>query len=110
MASPQLSAPVPRWTGFQDSNEDQLCHDDESAAASLLRNTEDGAEVAGDDLQDGAGGCEVDNNPRREAWDNPRINMYRYCAVNLSFFVMGMHDGCIGVCIKTDCTAHSIPS
>lgn len=32
-----------------------------------------------------------------EKWNNPRINVYRFCAVSWSFVVIGMNDACIGV-------------
>ncbi|PNY23167.1 Bypass of stop codon protein 6 [Tolypocladium capitatum] len=40
------------------------------------------------------GGGEADE--ERESWNSPRINKHRYISVNLSLFIMGMHDGCIG--------------
>ncbi|KAJ6440834.1 MFS transporter [Purpureocillium lavendulum] len=32
----------------------------------------------------------------KERWNSPPINKYRYVAVNVSLFILGMHDGCIG--------------
>ena len=36
----------------------------------------------------------------RQRWDSPPVNKYRYISVNLSFFIMGMHDGCIGASVS----------
>ncbi|KHN97827.1 Major facilitator superfamily domain, general substrate transporter [Metarhizium album ARSEF 1941] len=97
MARSQISASAPpSWTRLCDNGQDDLLHDDDVPTASLLRNAEDEVDVA-DDGQDDADCRQGATSSRREQWNSPRINMYRYCGVNLSFFVMGMHDGCIGV-------------
>ncbi|OAA44351.1 Major facilitator superfamily domain, general substrate transporter [Metarhizium rileyi] len=95
MASPQLSQSVNRWTNDE---EGRNLRETESAASSLLRHAEEGVESLDEGaLEDDQEIMENDNNAPREDWNSPRINIYRYCGVNLSFFVMGMHDGCIGI-------------
>lgn len=68
-------------------------HDD-SATVGLLRSAEEGDVDAVDYSDEDS---QVEPKIERERWNHPRINVYRYCSVNLSFFVLGMHDGCIGV-------------
>lgn len=96
MAGPQYPEPVAREAGFQEDEDDSpmTLQDDESAAMSLLRYTEDQFDCVEDPLEED---LETDKDSQREKWNSPRINAYRYCGVNLSFFIMGMHDGCIGV-------------
>ena len=99
MAGPQYPQPVASEAGFHDHENDlpRTMQDDESAAASLLRYTEEDIEYFDEDFEED---LETDKDSQREKWNSPRINAYRYCGVNLSFFIMGMHDGCIGVRIK----------
>jgi hypothetical protein len=33
-----------------------------------------------------------------QRWNSPRINIYRFIAVNFTFMTMGMTDACFGVC------------
>lgn len=94
-------------TGLGENDEDVplSLQDSESAAASLLQYAEDEAVRSDEDndLEEDLDALEVESDSHREKWNSPRINAFRYCGVNLSFFVMGMHDGCIGVRMKPGC-------
>lgn len=49
------------------------------------------------EISEGGVGSTEESTEIRERWNSPRINTYRYCVVNLSLFIMGMNDACIGV-------------
>ena len=69
--------------------------DDDSASARLLRDPEETFLVEDMELGD-----ETVSKDTRERWNYPKVNAFRYISVNLSFFIMGMHDGCIGVSLE----------
>jgi hypothetical protein len=43
-----------------------------------------------------------DDEPAREKWNEPRINMYRTCAAFWAFVVMGMNDGMAPITLVSD--------
>jgi hypothetical protein len=106
MAGSQTPKSADRLAGFEQEQEQEqedfamTGQGDESATVGLLQHMEDGSlsveEPDGKHPEDE----DFKANSQRERWNSPRINIYRYCGVNLSFFIMGMHDGCIGVRFK----------
>jgi hypothetical protein len=44
-----------------------------------------------------SGDDSADSVAEPERWNSTRINAYRYYVTNISFLIMGMNDGCLGV-------------
>lgn len=66
--------------------------DDDFTGASIIS-------AASDDPLFGRQGndSDADSSGGLERWNQPRANTYRFGAACFSLFIMGMHDGCIGV-------------
>ncbi|KAK2612850.1 hypothetical protein QQS21_001130 [Conoideocrella luteorostrata] len=97
MASPYRPRSVSGEASLRrgENSTDMLGTEYDSEIANLLRDTEN-VTVSHENPH------EVDSEvatvgPGLEDWKSPRINVFRYCSVNLSFFIMGMHDGSIGI-------------
>lgn len=56
--------------------------------------------VQGEEVDDAGGEAVFEHDQPGERWNSPRINTYRFLAVNWSFIVLGMNDACIGVCVS----------
>ncbi|EQL03662.1 Major facilitator superfamily domain, general substrate transporter [Ophiocordyceps sinensis CO18] len=72
-----------------ETRQDGRCHGPGNSASetdSLLENRGGEAQHVDEDPPDG-----------RERWNHPRVNRHRYISVNLSFLILGMHDGSIGL-------------
>lgn len=37
----------------------------------------------------------------QESWNEPKVNGYRFLSVNLTFFILGLNDACVGVSRST---------